>query len=158
MVRENIDSEARKADGFKRDMLRGHQVERKPHLGQQRKRKRHDEDNPAEDGAYADAEVAIDTELFGPLGMLAKHDPYHDADSLLAEMEIACDALEQEGEASQQDADAMLAIMQETVGNLSDLRYGKFARISGSEAGGGLEKSVVESLKALEYACASSSR
>ena len=112
----------------------------------------------AENGTYPNNEVTIDNQLFGPLGMLPKHDPYHDAESLLAEMETACEALEGECEISRQEADASLAAMQETVGNLSDLRYGRFATTAGLEPGGGLENSVVESLKALEHACARSSR
>jgi hypothetical protein len=42
--------------------------------------------------------------------------------------------------------------MKETVGALSDLRYGKFAKAPGVEIGG-LEGEVVKALKGLEYAC-----
>ena len=55
------------------------------------------------------------------------------------------------------NTDLDLAKMQETVGNLSDLRYGKFAKVAGAEAGDGLEKRVVQSLKTLEQACTQSS-
>jgi centromere-localized protein 2 len=156
VVRENIDSETRNSNALTRDILRDLQAERKQISSQPRKRKRNDE-GPS-DGARTEADVAIDTQLFGALGMLPKHDRYHDTDSLLAEMETACEALEREGEASQQEADVVLAAMQETVGNLSDLRYGKFAKMAGSEAGDGLEKSVVESLKALDHAFARPTR
>lgn len=149
VVRENIDSETRKSSGLRRDILRGLQAERKsgPSPGRKRKREGHKK------GTVPDAEVMIDVQLFGPLGMVPEHDRYHDADTLLAEMEAACEALEIEGDVSQQEADVTLATMQETVGSLSDLRYGKFAKIAGSERAGGLENSVVQSLKALEHAC-----
>ena len=153
VVRENIDAETRKSTSIRRDMLRGLQVERKSDPSQGRNRKRDGD----EQGIDPDVEAAIDVQLFGPLGMLPKCDRYHDAETLLAEMETACEALERESDLSQQEADMTLASMQETVGNLSDLRYGKFAKIAGSETGGGLEKSVVQSLKALEYACARTS-
>lgn len=151
VVRENIDSETRKSNAFTRDMLRSLQAERKQNSSLPKKRKRDDEGSS--DGVQAEADVALDTQMFGPLGMLPKHDRYHDAGSLLAEMETACEALEREGETSKHDANMLLAAMQGTVGNLSDLRYGKF-KMAGAEAGGGLEKSVLESLKALDHAWA----
>lgn len=149
VVRENIDTETRKSAGIRREMLRGMQAERKSGLTQGTKRKR--EDDGRRTGP--ETEVAIDFQLFGPSGMLPNHDRYHNAESLLAEMETACDALEREGEIFEQEADITLAAMQTTVGNLSDLRYGRFAKIAGSEIGDGLERSVIQSLKALEQAC-----
>ena len=152
VVRENINTEARKSTAIRREMLRGMQAERKSDLPQGRKRKREDDGRRT----APEIEVAIDVQIFGPSGMLPNHDRYHDAESLLAEMETACSALEREGEIFRQEADTTLAAMQTTVGNLSDLRYGKFAKIAGSEIGDGLERSVVQSLKALEQACARS--
>jgi centromere-localized protein 2 len=149
VVRENIEGEVRKSAGIRRDLLRGLQADRKPDIVQARKRKRDGNEERTDPGI----EEAIDVQLFGPLSMLPKPDRYHDAESLLAEMEAACEALEREGDLSQQEADTALSNMREIVGNLSDLRYGKFAKMAGSEASDGLEKSVVQSLKALEQAC-----
>lgn len=153
VVRENIEAESRKSTGIRRDMLRGLQAERKPASDKNRKRKR----SGNEKGTDPEVGEAIDAQLFGPLGMLPKQERHHNAESLLAKMESACEALEREGGLSQQEAELALASMQETVGNLSDLRYGKFAKMAGSETENGLEKSVVESLKALEQACARTS-
>lgn len=152
VVRENVDLEIRRSYAQRRDILRGLQAERRTESNQGRKRKR--EGDAA--GTQLNAEAAIDVQLLGPIGMLPKHDHYHDTRSLLVEMQVACEALEREGEIFQQEADSTLATMQETVGSLSDLRYGKFAKVAGSEAEGELEKSVVRSLKALEEACARS--
>lgn len=153
VVRENIGVEVQKSAGLRRELLRGLQAERRPEAAHGRKRKRPGNEERTEPGV----EEAIDVQLFGPLGMVPKHDRYHDAESLFAEMEAACEALEREGDSSQQEADASLSSMQETVGNLSDLRYGKFAKMAGSEASDGLEKSVVQSLKALGQACTKTS-
>ena len=92
----------------------------------------------------------IDHALLGPFGstLPSTVQRYHSTTSLLQSMSTAITDLESEITSIDSDSDAILEQMEETVGSLSDLRYGKFARLSGG--GGeqdGLEASVVVALK-----------
>ena len=63
-------------------------------------------------------------------------------------MSTAITDLESEITSIDSESDAILKQMEETVGSLSDLRYGKFARLSGgSGEEDGLEGSVVVALR-----------
>ena len=64
-------------------------------------------------------------------------------------MDQACEDMEQEIAAMEEEAEELLASIKNTIGDLSDLRYGRFNRTSG---GGDLGQEVLESLKALESA------
>lgn len=88
--------------------------------------------------------------LYGQTGSVPKRKKGHTKESLFKEMEETIRYLEVDGLVARREADKLLAQMRETVGSLSDLRYGKFARTSGAE--NGLEAEVVKSLKSLEEA------
>ena len=97
-------------------------------------------------------EVEMDLQLFGPAGSLPTRDRRHTMDSLLHELEYTCRQLESEAQQAGAEAEEILRHMQETVGGLSDLRYGKFAKTPSKEMGG-MEGEVVKALKGLEDAC-----
>ncbi|RMZ82482.1 hypothetical protein DV737_g2021, partial [Chaetothyriales sp. CBS 132003] len=87
---------------------------------------------------------ALDATFFGPNGAVlpARSRRYHTTASLLAAMESSIHDLEREIADLDQQSDKILGEMHETVGELSDLRYGK----SGGEYRG-VEAEVVDALK-----------
>ena len=146
-------------------------------LGEQRsgggrKRKRGNDDDDYDDvNADDEAEVkleddsydalndsrenAIDAKFFGANGSVlpSRSRRYHTTESLLEAMQNSIDTLGKEIEDLDGRSEAVLGEMQETVGALSDLRYGKFARVSG--VGGEetiVEEEVVDALKELTNA------
>jgi centromere-localized protein 2 len=135
VVQENIAAECKRGDRMKVEMLRQLHADgkRQADLGEQR-------------------EVEIDMQLFGPAGSLSRRDRRHTMNSLLEDMERTCRQLETETQHAEIEAEDVLRHMKETVGALSDLRYGKFAKAPGMEAGG-MEEEVVKALKGLEEAC-----
>ena len=66
-------------------------------------------------------------------------------------MEHACADLEEEIEASEIETQTILQDLESTVGDLSDLRYGKFSQPLGS--GNDIRVDVLDGLHALEKAC-----
>jgi len=66
-------------------------------------------------------------------------------------MERASGALEDEILALEKEAEEILADVKTTIGDLSDLRYGKFNRVSGVSSD--LSQEVVQSLSRLESLC-----
>jgi len=66
-------------------------------------------------------------------------------------MERASSALEDEISALEKEAEEILADVKTTIGDLSDLRYGKFNRVSGVSSD--LSQEVVQSLSRLENLC-----
>ncbi|KPI40735.1 uncharacterized protein AB675_10739 [Cyphellophora attinorum] len=90
----------------------------------------------------------LDTAFHGPRGLAlpsSYHEqaqPFHTKSSLLAAMQSAVSALETEITQFNEESDSLMASMKETVGGLSDLRYGKFANES-------LAAEVKEALKGL---------
>jgi centromere-localized protein 2 len=135
VVQENIAAECKRGDRMKVEMLRQLHADgkRQGESGDQR-------------------EVEMDVQLFGPAGSLSRKDRRHTMDSLLHEMEHTCHELEAETQHAEAEAEEVLRHMKETVGALSDLRYGKFAKAPSMEVGG-MEGEVVKALKGLEEAC-----
>ncbi|CEL05343.1 hypothetical protein ASPCAL06461 [Aspergillus calidoustus] len=68
-------------------------------------------------------EMDMDVQLFSPTS--ASSDQVHSVSSLLSAMETACDSVEHEIAAVDEEAAALLSELNSTVGDLSDLRYGK---------------------------------
>ena len=135
VVQENIAAECKRGDRMKVEMLRQLHAEgkRQGELGDQR-------------------EVEMDVQLFGPTGSLQQRDKRHTMASLLHDMEHTCEHLEAESQQTEAEAEELLRHMKETIGALSDLRYGKFAKGPSMEVGG-MEGEVVKALKGLEEAC-----
>lgn len=135
VVQENIAAECKRGDRMKVEMLRQLHA-----------------DGKRQDESGAQREVEMDMQLFGPAGALSRRDRRHTMDSLLQDMEHACEELEAARQRAEAEAEEMLRHMEETVGALSDLRYGKFARAASTEIGG-MEGEVLEALKGLQEAC-----
>jgi centromere-localized protein 2 len=75
----------------------------------------------------------------------------HTERSIVPEMEVACTDLENDISATEQELATILEELKTTVGDLSDLRYGKFAKTPGSTDEFGTE--VAQSIKRLQKVC-----
>lgn len=135
VIQQNIAAECKRGDRMKVEMLRQLHTDRKK-----------------QDESAEQQEVDMDMQFFGPAGSLSTRDRRHTMDSLLHDMEQACQQLATETQHAEAEAEEVLRHMKETVGALSGLRYGKFARASGME-GGCVEDEVVKALKGLAEAC-----
>lgn len=95
-------------------------------------------------------EMDVDLHLFGQ-NLTTNPDDYHSVDSLLAAMEIACANIELEIADVDREAAGLLKELNTTVGNLSDLRYGKLQGPSGTD--NTLASETIQGLQNLEEAC-----
>ncbi|KIW72799.1 hypothetical protein PV04_00971 [Phialophora macrospora] len=138
------------------------QRNRKRKRGPEDKREREHDDTSDDDETDTavppiDIDIQTDTALHGgiplsntlvhPTGPSKKHSPYHDGVSLLRAMETATRDLNSEIADLEAEIAALRGVCEETVGGLSDLRYGRFGRVSGS---GGEKVVEDEVLAALE--------
>lgn len=96
-------------------------------------------------------EMDMDIQLFGQ-GINAAATDHHSVSSLLSAMETACSNIEQEISQVDQDATTVLSGLNATVGELSDLRYGKLQGPAGS-SGEEMVKDAIDGLEHLEQAC-----
>jgi centromere-localized protein 2 len=135
VVKENIGAECKKGDRMKVEMLRS--------LDSEGRKKGDSEDMQT---------IGMDTALFGISGSVPGSRGRHSVESLLREMEDACDQLDRESAATETEIQRLLGHLREIVGGLSDLRYGKFAKAPGTEEGD-MEREVVGALRVLENAC-----
>jgi centromere-localized protein 2 len=136
LVGENIAKECRDGECQRREMYRAlHQQL----LGQQ-----------SREPVNGDGEIQIDEVLYGQTGIVPKRKKHHTKESLLKEMEETIRYLEVDGLVAKREADKVLGQTREVVGDLSDLRYGKFPRTS--SAAEGMETEVVKGLRGLEDA------
>lgn len=94
-------------------------------------------------------EMDVDLHLFGQNS--SDQEQFHSTASLLDEMEAACANIEREIGDVDREADGLLSGLQDTVGGLSDLRYGKLQGPAGMESNIGEE--AVRGLEHLEDAC-----
>ena len=97
-------------------------------------------------------EIELEEEMYGPSQEETAKKP-HTLSSVLLAMEQACADIEDEITAAEREADALFEDLQSTVGDLSDLRYGKFSQPLGS--GSDVRTEVLESLQGLEDTCRS---
>ncbi|KAB8072891.1 Cnl2/NKP2 family protein-domain-containing protein [Aspergillus leporis] len=91
-------------------------------------------------------EIDMDLQLFGQTSTTSRSD-YHSVSSLLSAMEVACASIEHETAGVDKDATNLLSELNHTVGNMSDLRYGKMQGPVGTSG----EDMVNETIKGLEY-------
>lgn len=96
-------------------------------------------------------EMDMDVQLFGQ-GVNAASSEYHSISSLLSAMETACSNIEHEISQVDQEAANVLTGLSATVGELSDLRYGKMQGPAGS-SGEEMVKEAIDGLEHLEQAC-----
>ncbi|MCJ1414268.1 hypothetical protein MMC32_000594 [Xylographa parallela] len=107
-VRKNIAAEAKRGDTMKREVIRT--------------RRREEREGPRL-GLNVEEAVGME-ELLEIIGSTGKS---HTLASILPELDTACSDLEAEITELEDQAGTVLSEMQRTVGELSDLRYGKFA-------------------------------
>ncbi len=74
----------------------------------------------------------------------------HTLVSILPEMERACSEIEAEIASMEAEAGEVLSNLRTTVGNLSDLRYGRFNKPGAADTVG---QEVLDGLRSLEEAC-----
>ncbi|KAH0558483.1 hypothetical protein GP486_004859 [Trichoglossum hirsutum] len=100
-------------------------------------------------GEHDGEERYMEVELFGQTSNLPPHRT-HTLASIIPEMESAATDLEAELRALEEDSEDVLARIRATVGDLSDLRYGKFEKQVG---GDNIAEVVLEELRNLEWVC-----
>jgi centromere-localized protein 2 len=94
-------------------------------------------------------EADIDTHLFGATSNRSQTRA-HSLSSLLPDMDRACEDLESEIATLDAEVTRVSDDLETTIGDLSDLRYGKFGQAPGSN---GVAEEVVNGLRRLEEAC-----
>lgn len=94
-------------------------------------------------------EIDMDLHMFGqvPTGP----EDYHSTSSLLAEMEAACANIEREIAGVDQEATDILQGLNATVGDMSDLRYGKLQGPAGTAHN--VAEETIKGLQNLEDSC-----
>ncbi|KAJ5101649.1 hypothetical protein NUU61_003871 [Penicillium alfredii] len=96
-------------------------------------------------------ELDMDLHLFGQASAGAGTEDVHSVASLLAEMETACATIEREIATVDQEATAILGQINTTVGDMSDLRYGKLQGPAGTADS--MADETIKGLQNLEDAC-----
>ncbi|RYP70912.1 hypothetical protein DL771_005162 [Monosporascus sp. 5C6A] len=92
-----------------------------------------------------DDEIEIERTLFGPTSNIIRPKS-HDLLSILPELEDAANDMEQELQKLEQEEAALLESVKQTVGNMSDLRYGRLANSK-------LRTEVLDGLQGLRDVC-----
>lgn len=95
-------------------------------------------------------EMDMDVQLFGQKTDVVSSEEYHSVSSLLSEMELACTNIEHDIFRIDQDATVIMSEIDTTVGDLSDLRYGKMQGLGGA---GDVVDQAMQGLANLEDAC-----
>ncbi|KAI9820689.1 MAG: hypothetical protein M1827_005058 [Pycnora praestabilis] len=131
-VKQNISSEVKKGSKQMREVVRIRRMAEKEELS-------------SEDVMEMDLEI----KLFGPTSNLPSHKP-HTLQSILPEMEQACADLEGDIEFTEAQISTMLEDLKGTIGDLSDLRYGRFDKPAGS---GEVGQEVLDGMKNLQGIC-----
>ncbi|KAI9837635.1 MAG: hypothetical protein M1838_004777 [Thelocarpon superellum] len=134
-VKQHISVEAKRGEKQRREVVRARRKAQREELGL-------DE--------HEGREVDMEIELFGPTSNLPFSRP-HTLTSFLPELEAACAEIEREIQEMERDADETLVEIKHTIGDLSDLRYGRFGRPSGGPDDVGHD--VMEGLQRLQEVC-----
>ncbi|KAF7558790.1 hypothetical protein G7046_g5379 [Stylonectria norvegica] len=95
-----------------------------------------------------DGEVEMERVLFGENS--GAKSAKHSLDSIVPELDGATGALEMEIEKLKEEEAALLDSVKQTIGGLSDLRYGKFANSH-------IREEIIDGLKTVQEACESKS-
>ncbi len=101
-------------------------------------------------GVYLATPKLRSSQLYGPTSNRPMTNP-HTLTSILPEMSQACADIEEEIAATEAEADALLDEIKSTVGDLSDLRYGRLQRLGGSSKT--TVEEAIEGLQRLEDIC-----
>lgn len=134
MVKENIQHELQKG-GRRREELR----------------RAYNATSLANIGTEEQLEMEMDYQLFGNHSNEFARENMHNVNSLLSDMESACSALENEVELKRQETAGVLDEVSQIVGDLSDLKYGKFNSSAGTADM--VVGDTIDGLKQLEKVC-----
>ncbi|KAJ9663613.1 hypothetical protein H2201_005574 [Coniosporium apollinis] len=132
-VKRNIAAEVRRGEKQQREVIRA----------------RRRTDTASVEGLDARG-MLMEAELFGSSSKEPASKP-HTLETITPEMEQACADVEAELAAMEAEAAAILSDVQTTIGDLSDLRYGRFNKPAGTTDELGAE--ALDSLKRLETVC-----
>lgn len=133
LVKDNIFREVRRGDRQRVELQRAQVASGKEH-----------------DESLDHREIDMDIQLFGSTSNLPRTQS-HDLASILPDMERACSDIEAEVAAMDLEAERIQLGLNATVGELSDLRYGRLNKPAG--VGGNVAEEVVDGLRRLEKAC-----
>ncbi|TPX10005.1 uncharacterized protein E0L32_008852 [Thyridium curvatum] len=122
-VAANIEGESKRGKALRREVTRAKKESSKEEL---------------------DDEMEIEKALAGTA--FSNHQPRHKLGTVLPELETAISDLEDEIQAFRSDEEKLLLAVRQTVGNLSDLRYGKLANSH-------LRDQVLEGLADVQATC-----
>ncbi|KAJ5564326.1 hypothetical protein N7513_000568 [Penicillium frequentans] len=131
LVNENIDTEIRQGDRQKAELHKASLTAGVEATNEDEQR-----------------EVNMDLHLFGQTA--SNPQDYHSVESLLAEMETACTHIKREIADIDGEAAGLVAELKTTVGDMSDLRYGKFA---GPGSARDVAEQSIKGLQNLEDTC-----
>ncbi|KKF95560.1 Cnl2/NKP2 family protein [Ceratocystis platani] len=129
------------AANIKEEVARGRELRRA--VARQRRQIEADE---------GDDEIAVEQALLGPISdpasasVGAAATATHSLSSIIPVMDAAMNAVDTELQSLQAEEEALLEAVRQTVGSLSDLRYGRLANAD-------LRDEVVDGLRAVETAC-----
>ncbi|KKK26183.1 hypothetical protein ARAM_000955 [Aspergillus rambellii] len=132
IVNENIDKEVQEGDSQKAEL-----------------RKFMNKTGIEDVNAHDQREMDMDVQYFGPTYVAS--DEYHSVSSLLSAMETACASIEQEIAGIDKDGASLLSELNSTVGEMSDLRYGKMSGPAGTTDD--VVNEAIRGLKTLENSC-----
>ncbi|CAN8104420.1 unnamed protein product [Discula destructiva] len=127
-VASNIEAEARRGKVLRREILRA----------------KREAENPEVDG-----EVDIERALYGAASGAQKLK--HNLSSIVPELDASAEALEVTIQSLEEEEAELLKEIKQTVGGMSDLRYGKFSNSQ-------LRKQVVDGLQTVQETCESKRR
>lgn len=114
LVRENIDKEIRRGEREKEELQKANATSGIADFGEENR-----------------AEMDIDAQLFGQPAY-ARPENFHTSESFLDEMKNACEAVEHEISFIRAENKRKCDNITSVVGDLSDLRYGKFNKPAGT--------------------------
>lgn len=134
VVNENIDKETKQGDQQKAELRKSMSKSGVDGMSQDDQR-----------------EMNLDVQLFGQSSEAGSSDDFHSVASLLSAMESACDTIEKEIDHVDESASALLSDLNSSVGELSDLRYGKMQGATGPS--NEVVDEAVKGLNNLEDAC-----
>ena len=153
-MKKNITREVKRGEGQRREVVR---ARRKLDREEMEEVDMTEVDMEAQvKHSYCIVLVAANNEKM--LGFSSGHVPkrLHTLSTILPEMEQACVDLEAEIASLEADTKSILDDLQATVGDLSDLRYGKFGQLVEGE--NDMRTDVLEGLQGLEQACRNAMR
>lgn len=149
-VKRNIDTEVKNGDQQRREMIRARKK------SQDSASKGVDRQELLKEAQVGDPSAALSLRELIPNQLLNRQpekslNQPHTLENILPAMEQACESIEAEIEAMEKESEEVLADIKSTIGDLSDLRYGKFSRVSDNSSD--LNEEVIQGLARIGELC-----